>query len=205
MTSRTRISSVLKPLGLTASATLLAISALPAYAASSQPGSAPTPAPAGQSLAVSQATIVSGVTAERYSSSDEASGVAGWSGPSVAELLANPPYPNFDLDGVYQAALALRGTPYALGGDTPAGFDCSGYVMYVYAQFGLALPHSADGQAALGRRISEADARPGDIVMMAGHNGFWAGPGQILHAPYPGAAVRIQTIWDDYYIVRLGV
>jgi peptidoglycan DL-endopeptidase CwlO len=131
---------------------------------------------------------------------------ASYSGPSVADYLANPAYPNFDLGSVYNVALQYQGVPYVYGGATPAGFDCSGFVMYVYAQFGISLPHSAAGQGAAGTRISQADAQPGDLVIMSGHDGFYAGNGNILHAPYEGASVRVQPLWtSDYYIVRLGI
>jgi peptidoglycan DL-endopeptidase CwlO len=131
---------------------------------------------------------------------------ASYSGPSVSDLLANPPYPNFDLASVYNVATQYIGVPYVYGGATPAGFDCSGFVMYVYAQFGISMPHSSSGQGAMGTRISEADAVPGDLVIMSGHDGFYAGNGMILHAPYEGASVRVQPIWtSDYYIVRIGI
>ncbi|MFD4420602.1 C40 family peptidase [Agromyces sp. NPDC058484] len=131
---------------------------------------------------------------------------AGYSGPSVGDFLQNPPYPDFDLASVYNVATQYIGVPYVYGGSTPAGFDCSGFIMYVYAQFGISLPHSAAGQGAAGTRISEADAQPGDLVIMPGHDGFYAGNGQILHAPYEGASVRVQPIWtSDYYIVRIGI
>jgi peptidoglycan DL-endopeptidase CwlO len=131
---------------------------------------------------------------------------ASYSGPSVGDFLASPPYPNFDLASVYSVATQYIGTPYVYGGATPAGFDCSGFVMYVYAQFGVSMPHSSTGQGAMGTRISEADAQPGDLVIMDGHDGFYAGNGMILHAPYEGASVRVQPIWtSDYHIVRIGI
>ncbi|MGW9630726.1 C40 family peptidase [Agromyces sp. NPDC055520] len=131
---------------------------------------------------------------------------ASYSGPSVGDFLANPPYPGYDLASVYNVATQYIGVPYVYGGATPAGFDCSGFVMYVYAQFGISMPHSSSGQGAMGTRISEADAQPGDLVIMPGHDGFYAGNGMILHAPYEGASVRVQPIWtSDYYIVRIGI
>ncbi|WP_127794067.1 C40 family peptidase [Agromyces sp. LHK192] len=131
---------------------------------------------------------------------------ASYSGPGVADLLANPPYPSFDLASVYNVATQYIGTPYVYGGSTPAGFDCSGFVMYVFAQFGIAMPHSSAGQGAMGTPISEADAVPGDLVIMSGHDGFYAGNGMILHAPYEGASVRVQPIWtSSYQIVRIGI
>ncbi|MGO4300866.1 C40 family peptidase [Leifsonia sp. RAF41] len=128
------------------------------------------------------------------------------SGPSVSDFLANPPYPNFSLAQVFSVAQQYIGTPYVYGGASPAGFDCSGYVMYVYAQFGINLPHSVSGQAAMGKRISIADAQPGDIVIMSGHDGFYAGNGNIMDAPDTGRSISIRPIWtSDYYIVRLGI
>lgn len=131
---------------------------------------------------------------------------ASYSGPSVTDFLANPPYPSFSLPQVFSVAQQYIGTPYVFGGSTPAGFDCSGYVMYVYAQFGISLPHSVSGQAALGTRISIADAQPGDLVIMPGHDGFYAGNGNIMDAPDSGRSISIRPIWtSDYYIVRLGI
>ena len=129
-----------------------------------------------------------------------------YSGPSVSDFLANPPYPSFSLSQVFSVAQQYIGTPYVYGGSTPAGFDCSGYVMYVYAQFGISLPHSVSGQAAMGKRISIADAQPGDLVIMDGHDGFYAGNGNIMDAPDTGRSISIRPIWtSDYYIVRLGI
>ncbi|MFZ4504749.1 MAG: C40 family peptidase [Microbacteriaceae bacterium] len=130
-----------------------------------------------------------------------------YSGPSVADLLQNPPYANgYDLAAVFAIAKKYQGVPYRYGGASPAGFDCSGYIQFVYAQFGVSLPHSVSGQGVSGRPISINDAQPGDIVMMAGHNGFYAGNGMILDAPRAGGSVSIRPIWtSDYYIIRLGI
>ncbi|HEV7847867.1 MAG TPA: NlpC/P60 family protein [Mycetocola sp.] len=129
-----------------------------------------------------------------------------YAGPSVTDFLAKPPYPNFSLSQVFSVAQQYIGTPYVFGGSTPAGFDCSGYIMFVYSQFGISLPHSVSGQAAAGKRISIQDAVPGDIVIMPGHDGFYAGNGNIMDAPAAGRSVSIRPIWTtDYYIVRLGI
>ena len=130
-----------------------------------------------------------------------------YTGPSVADLLQNPPYANgYDLAAVFAVAKKYVGIPYRYGGASPAGFDCSGYIQFVYAQFGVALPHSVSGQGAMGKPISINDAQPGDIVMMAGHNGFYAGNGMILDAPRAGGSVSLRPIWTtDYYIIRLGI
>lgn len=131
---------------------------------------------------------------------------ASYSGPTTADFLKNPPYPSFSLDAVYSVGLKYLGTPYRYGGDNPSGFDCSGFVQYVYAQFGVSLPHSVSGQAARGTKISRADARPGDLVIMPGHNGFYAGNGNILDSPRPGKVISVRPIWtENYYIVRIGI
>jgi cell wall-associated NlpC family hydrolase len=76
--------------------------------------------------------------------------------------------------------------------------------MYVYAQFGIDLAHSVSAQAAAGTRIPLSQAQPGDLVIMNGHDGFYAGNGMILDAPRPGKVVQMRSIWtSDYYIVRI--
>ncbi len=137
---------------------------------------------------------------------ERAAAAAAWRGPTVGDFLANPPYPSFSLDQVVQVALQYQGVPYRYGGSTPAGFDCSGFVQYVYAQFGVALPRTVSQQAAAGVRISREDARPGDIVIMAGHNGIYLGNGTFIDSPRSGGVVSVRPIWtDNYYIVRVGI
>ena len=89
--------------------------------------------------------------------------------------------------------------PYVFGGANPSGFDCSGFIMFVYAQYGVNLPHSVHAQDGIGTPISQADAQPGDVVVFNddSHDGFYAGNGMILHAPYPGARVRVQKLWTS--------
>ena len=130
------------------------------------------------------------------------------SGLSLKALLANPPYPNFNLGAVVGVAQKYLGVPYQLGGESPAGFDCSGLVAYVYAQFGIALPHSAAAQGRIGTPIARSAALPGDVVVMDGgsHVGIYLGGNRMLDAPEPGRAVTERAIYDsNYYIVRFGI
>lgn len=145
-------------------------------------------------------------TARQEAAVQLASYAKAYSGPSVSDFLKNPPYPSFSLASVFSVAQKYIGTPYVYGGATPAGFDCSGYVMFVYAQFGISMPHSSTAQGNMGKRISIQDAVPGDLVIMPGHDGFYAGNGNIMDAPKPGGYVSIRPIWtSNYYIVRIGI
>jgi cell wall-associated NlpC family hydrolase len=114
----------------------------------------------------------------------------------------------FSLANVYQTALQYVGTPYVFGGATPAGFDCSGFVMFVYAQYGISMPHSVTAQGAQGTPISAAEAQPGDVVVFndGSHDGFYAGNGMILDAPKPGGSVSVRPLWTSaVHYVRFGV
>ena len=131
-----------------------------------------------------------------------------YTGPKASDYIKNPAHPPFSLMGVYETALKYRGVPYVFGGADPSGFDCSGFVMFVYAQFGVSLAHSVRAQDRVGTSISESEAQPGDIVVFNddSHDGFYAGNGMILHAPYEGASVRLQPLWtSDVHFVRFGI
>ncbi|HLU63352.1 MAG TPA: C40 family peptidase [Protaetiibacter sp.] len=142
---------------------------------------------------------------------EQRAALAAYSGPTVRDYLANPPYPYFDLNQVVQVALQYQGVPYVFGGSTPAGFDCSGFVMFVYAQFGVALPHSSRGQGAGqggGYVIAREDALPGDVVVMdgGGHSGIYLGGNMMVHSPRPGRSVEQRPIWDpNAWFVRYGI
>ncbi|WP_426565705.1 C40 family peptidase [Angustibacter sp. McL0619] len=98
---------------------------------------------------------------------------------------------------VMSIAARYAGTPYQYGGTTPAGFDCSGYTRYVFAQVGIDLPRTSDGQRAAAARISRSEAVPGDLVFLPGHVGIYAGNGMMWDSPRTGESVSKRAIYSS--------
>jgi cell wall-associated NlpC family hydrolase len=123
--------------------------------------------------------------------------------PSVG--IARPPgaVPGARYSSVVSIAMRYLGTPYVWGGASPSGFDCSGLVMYVYAQVGISLPHYTVGQWDYPNAVSvpRSELEPGDLVFFAGlgHVGIYVGGGQFIHAPHTGDVVRIDSLSEGWY------
>ena len=113
--------------------------------------------------------------------------------------------------GVAVADLAEEyvGSPYRWGGTSPAGFDCTGFVMWVYSQFGVGLPHNEAGQLASGTPVDAGDLQPGDVLVFANtyrrglsHTGIYVGNGQFVHAADERHGVVVSDLWDSYWASR---
>jgi cell wall-associated NlpC family hydrolase len=107
--------------------------------------------------------------------------------------------------GVVGIALHYLGVPYVWGGSSPSGFDCSGFVAYVYAQMGVSLPHYTGAQWNVGVPVSRSDLQPGDLVFFdgLGHVGLYIGGDQFIHAPHTGTVVQISSLsgwYADTYV-----
>ena len=99
-------------------------------------------------------------------------------------------------------ALQYLGIPYVWGGASPStGFDCSGFVMYVFAQIGVSLPHHAASMYSYGSPVSRDQLAPGDLVFFdgLGHMGIYIGGGQFVHAPHTGDVVKISSLYESWY------
>ncbi len=105
--------------------------------------------------------------------------------------------------GPVETVLAYHGIPYLWGGETPAGFDCSGLIMYVFDQHGVALPHYSGSQFLLGEKVSLSQLMPGDVIFFGSpihHVGMYIGGGYFVHAPRTGDFVKISRLAerDDF-------
>jgi peptidoglycan DL-endopeptidase CwlO len=120
-----------------------------------------------------------------------------------AGLEAKPPVPVADRSGRKAVAIALRylGVSYSWGGASPAGFDCSGFVMYVYGRVGVALPHNGATLWGKGRAVVRRDLEPGDVVFFNGlsHVGIFIGRGRFVHSPHAGEVVKISRLSEAWY------
>lgn len=105
-----------------------------------------------------------------------------------------------------QTAKKYIGTPYAYGGRSPKGFDCSGLTLYVYDRHGVKLPRSSSKQAKAGRMVRKRNLMPGDLVFFStgkrgrvSHVGIYIGDGKFIHAPSQGKKVCAASLNDKYY------
>lgn len=114
----------------------------------------------------------------------------------VAPVVTQPIYKNDyvatgDMNSLVKLAYSLIGSPYAAGGNSPAGFDCSGFVQYLYSQVGISISRSSSTQMYDGVPVSYENAKPGDILIWgysAGaptHSAIYVGGGQMIHATNP--------------------
>lgn len=108
------------------------------------------------------------------------------------------------------STLGFLGVPYRRGGATlETGFDCSGFVKYMFERtLGLVLPRSAAQQAAATEKIDASELKPGDLVFFNtmrrafSHVGIYVGNGKFIHAPKPGGEVRIEDMQTSYWARR---
>ncbi len=133
-------------------------------------------------------------------------GVSGYMSADYIRLGSN----DTTAEQIVATAKQYIGTPYVYGGASPSGFDCSGFVCYVYKQYGYELPHGATSQYnKLTKSVSKSNLQPADLVFFSdggggiGHVGIYIGNGQFIHSPSSGGSVMIsklsETYWTNHY------
>ena len=130
--------------------------------------------------------------------------------PGVAPAPPSLTSHRYDGRAVAEFALGFRGVPYRQGGADPAGFDCSGLVQYVFAQYGIIVPRVVEQQYQVGNKLHPADVKPGDLLFFstkgpgASHVAIAIGEGRFVHAPNSTGVVRVEalssTYWGSRYI-----
>ncbi|HEV2067137.1 MAG TPA: C40 family peptidase [Thermomicrobiales bacterium] len=138
-------------------------------------------------------------------------GSLGMAAPTAAiELLPGPDADQVEVstgDAIAGFAMQFLGYPYVWAGNTPAGFDCSGFSQYVVlTTIGIDIGHGTAGQMAYGTPVAWGEWRPGDLIYFAGtygpgisHAGIYIGDGQMIHAENESTGVTISSLYSDYY------
>ena len=116
-------------------------------------------------------------------------------------------YGKKDITRLLNIAMRFGGVPYVWGGETPEGFDCSGFVQYVFRQIGINLPRTDDVQYELGRKVLQSELQAGDLVFFetyepgASHNGIYVGDGNFIGAN-SGTGVAVASLASPYWSTR---
>lgn len=127
----------------------------------------------------------------------------------ASRAAALPAGPSSQSAQIVSMAKEMLGQPVVWGGASPAqGFDCSGFVQYVYKQAGIALPRTADIQFLVGRTVPPASLQPGDLVYFttyepgASHVGIYIGKDKFIHTSFASGVVAIADMNDRYFVQR---
>jgi cell wall-associated NlpC family hydrolase len=127
----------------------------------------------------------------------------------TARGATQPPVARSSTGGVVSVAMKYVGYAYRYGGTSPAGFDCSGFVYYVFNKAGIGLSRAMSSQIASGPHISSSQLQPGDLVYFANtyrsgisHIAIYAGNGKIVHAADYGIGVTVSDLWSPYWVAH---
>jgi cell wall-associated NlpC family hydrolase len=127
--------------------------------------------------------------------------------PAVGAPVVVPSVPTAP-DAIVAIALKLKGVPYRNGGSDPSGFDCSGFVQWVFARSGMRLPREVRDQYGAGKQIDLREVKPGDLLFFetvsrgASHVGLAIGGDQFVHAPSSTGVVRVERFTSSYWKPR---
>jgi cell wall-associated NlpC family hydrolase len=157
-------------------------------------------------LAQQQQTAAAKVIAPALPAASSAGSSSSSSPPPANTSPIAPPPPSSAGARAVAVAMQYLGVPYRWGGASPSGFDCSGLVMYAFAQAGVGLPHSSYAQYGMGSPVPRSDLQPGDLVFFdgLGHVGIYVGGGSFIHAPHTGTVVQISSLSGWYASAYVG-
>lgn len=143
------------------------------------------------------------VVADSADNSEDSSAAATGSSGSHLQQYVPPADPSLGAEIVAVARTGI-GVPYVWGGSTPAGWDCSGFVMWVLGHVGISVSHGADSIAQAFTSIPASEAKPGDLVWWPGqHIAIYAGNGQIIGAQTEGVGTVETSLYGSYQFVRV--
>jgi len=153
-----------------------------------------------------------GATADNSGAPDAPGAPGAPLAPDAAPLASDEPLApvpplsrRYDARAVAEYALGFRGVPYRLGGDDPTGFDCSGLVRFVFAEYGVLVPRVVEDQYQVGEKVKPKDIKPGDLLFFstkgAGptHVAIAVGEDRFVHAPNSRGVVRVEALTSDYW------
>lgn len=137
---------------------------------------------------------------------------------STSEVSASPSDPPLKTQGmsgdeqkgpqIVSFAKGYLGVPYLWAGRGASGFDCSGFINYVFTSFGYEVPRAADEQYEVGLNVPRTELQPGDLVFFStyepgpSHVGIFIGEGAFIHASSAAGEVTITPLTKDYYVAR---
>jgi peptidoglycan DL-endopeptidase CwlO len=143
----------------------------------------------------SQAEKDADAAAAQAAANAEASRAASRESLKKAENYTITPPDAKTADALVKFALQFQGYPYKYGGNTPDGWDCSGFVQYVFGQIGISLPRSSGAQATVGSAVQDLNhAMPGDIIANSGHAAIYIGNGMVMNAMTPASGTGISSV-----------